>query len=373
MSVKIEYRKDRLRWQVTFYYDGQRRRRLFASELEARNFSRKIQLGISPEAATSTTVEEAIKKYYESVSFRKNKNSKINDKRYLNLLFHFMTEERGIEHLKTVQLDDMEAFRDWLPLQTEYDGKPMKMGSSTVNRLLRVIKHFFRKHVQWKTIVESPCYHLELLEAEENARPPMTKDQFLKSFEAAPQWFKPVFRFIYLTGAPPSCVERLVWSDVDFSSKTIWLTRKKGSKAKWKRVPIPMIDEAHALLLEQRAIYPEGNVFRNESGTKLDAHWCSSTGNKAIKRAGLKGVTLYGLRHALATELTEANVATELVRQALGHSSISTTQKYLKNIQNKTLVAAVSGVRGGLVAVTAPNDDVTHATWGQEKDEEVVN
>lgn len=371
MSVKIEFRKDRQKWQVTYYLEGKRKRPLFESKIEAQNFARKIQLGIAPEIAESTTVEVAIKKYYESVSFRKNKNSKVNDKRYLNLLFHFMVEERGIEHLKSIQLEDMEAFRDWLPMQTEYDGKPMKMGPSTVNRLLRVIKHFFRKHVQWKTLSESPCYHLELLEAEENSRRPMTKDEFLKALEASPKWFKKVLRFIYLTGAPPSCVERLTWDDVDFVGRIITITRKKGSKAKWKRIPIPMIDEAFALLLEQKAKYSEGHVFRNESGGKLDAHWCSAVGNKAIKHAGLKGVTLYGLRHALATELTEANVATEIVRQAMGHSSISTTQKYLKNIQNRTLVAAISGVRGALVANNCHQDEVINATGRQLNKKEV--
>src|SRR5690606_13083337 len=115
MSVKVSYRKDRKRWEVRYFLNGQRKRPLFLEKREAENFARKIRLGLTPESKDSITIDEAGKKYYESDSQRKSKKSRANDRRYINLLHYFMTVERGIERLGSIELEDMEAFRDWLP------------------------------------------------------------------------------------------------------------------------------------------------------------------------------------------------------------------------------------------------------------------
>jgi integrase len=62
---------------------------------------------------------------------------------------------------------------------------------------------------------------------------------------------------------------------------------------------------------------------------------------------------MYSLRHALASDLTNANVATEIVRQAMGHASIQTTQRYANKGGLQAVANALTQVRGGsLVAVS---------------------
>lgn len=354
MSVTVTFRKDRKKYQVTYWLDGKRYRPLFDAKTEADNFARRIRLGLSPENADSVTIEEAGKKYFETESQKKSPKSRSNDKRYINLHFHFMTYERGIQHLSSVTLEDMEAFRDWLPKQTEYDDKPMRMGESTVNRCLRVLKHFYKRCVQWKHIKETPCQYLEFLEAEQKDRQAMTGEEYLKALEQADPWFKPVMQFAYLTGAAASSISRLTWDDVSFPTRTYSLLRKKGKAAKWKRIPLAMTDQVFALLLMIQNQTPNaaGQVFRDPNGRGLLADRITKTGNAAIKAAGFEDVTMYSMRHALASDLTAANVATELVRQAMGHASISTTQRYANKVGVKTVAGAIETVRGGsLVAV----------------------
>lgn len=349
MSVNVEFRKDRKKWQVTYYLDGKRKRPLFDEKIEANNFARKIRLGLSPEARNSITVAESAKMYFDTESQRKSVKSKANDRRYLNLIEHFMFTYRGIERLGTIELCDMEAFRDWLPLQVEYDDKPISMGPSTVNRCLRVLKHFFKRHIQWKNIKENPCFYLEYLDAEEKERKVMGGEAYLLAAEKAPDWFKSAMAFIYHTGAPGSCVERLTWNDVNLAERSFFLLRKKGRKAKWKRVQLPMTESVYALLAEirSRLDIANGPVFRDAKGRTLLADRICKVGNRAIRDAGLTGVTLYSLRHALGSDMTTANVATELVRQAMGHANIATTQRYANKVGLKPVAGALEKVRGG--------------------------
>lgn len=356
--VKVTFRKDRKRWQVKYDLDGKRYRPLFDQKLEADNFARRIKLGLSPEDRESITIDDAGKKYFGSLPEKVHEKSKANTKRYINLHFHFMTYERGIDRLASVQLEDMEAFRDWLPKQTAYDGKPMSMGNSTVNRCLAVMKRFYKRHVQWKDIAENPCVHLEFLDADENERRAMTGDEYLSTLKSADNWFKPVLQFIYLTGAPPSVVSRLKWSDVDFQGRCYWALRRKGRKARLRRTPIAIAEQTFALLLMIRNQWPgvEGAVFRDYAGRPLLADRISRDGNDAIRAAKIEGVFLYGLRHALASDMTAANVATEIVRQVMGHASIVTTQRYANKVPLKSIAGAIETVRGGSLVANGENE-----------------
>lgn len=366
MSVKISYRKDRERWQVEYKLDGKRKRPLFLEKTEADNFARRLKFGVV-EDPNSISIFDAGHKYYENVSVKKSPKSKCNDKLYINLHHYYMTEVRGVDKLSSVQLEDMEAFRDWLPLQKKQPWpisednpkhKPMAMGPSSVNRCLRVLKHFYRRHIQWKSIKDTPCMYLEFLEADESVREVMTHDQYLATLEKADDWFKPVLQFMYLTGSPAICVERLRWEDVDLRNRTYCTIRKKGRKAKLKRTYFGMTNEVFAtfVLLRNSSPAVDGAVFRDGNGIPLLADRVTRLGNEARVAAGVSKVTLYGLRHALATDLTEANVNLELVRRAMGHQNIATTQRYANKVGLSPVAGAIETVRGGNLVAKSNTD-----------------
>lgn len=360
MSIRIKWREDRKRYEVDYFFNGKRRRPLFLEKPEAENFKRKLELGLKPEDQLSITLNEAGQKYFEKVSKRKSKGSQRNERRYINLQYHFMTYERGIERLSSVRLEDMESFRDWLVVQKEYDDKPMNMGPKTINRCLAVMKHFYVQHIRWKNIKETPCQFLEFLQADDKDRAAATGEQYLAALEKAPDWFKAAFQFMYLTGAPSSCLERMVWNDVDFENRIYVMLRKKGKLAKWKRIPMRMTDIVFSLFILLRNKWPdvEGPVFRDAEGRPLTSDRMGKAGTKAFTAAGHKGITNYCMRHALASDMTAANIATEIVRQAMGHSSISTTQRYANKLPAQPIVSAIDSVRnsGGKVVANAAKE-----------------
>jgi integrase len=177
--------------------------------------------------------------------------------------------------------------------------------------------------------------------------PAMSFEQYAKLLGACSGWLRDAVEFTFLTGVPPTCIERLEWSDVNLPARSYSILRKKGRKAQWRKIPMGMSEHTFALLCRLRQGASDGHVFKDECGRPLLADRISRGANEALRAAGVKGVTFYGLRHALASDMTAAGVATEVVRQAMGHQSIATTQKYANKLKLEVVTDALESVRGG--------------------------
>lgn len=88
------------------------------------------------------------------------------------------------------------------------------------------------------------------------------------------------------------------------------------------------------------------DVLTRRSNTKADSEYVFTSGNggprgksnqgirRAIKRAGLKDVTIHTLRHTHASRLIQNGLSIYEVRSVLGHTDIKTTMRYahLENV-----------------------------------------
>jgi len=70
----------------------------------------------------------------------------------------------------------------------------------------------------------------------------------------------------------------------------------------------------------------------------------------ARKAAGLEGVRIHDLRHAHASWLLAGGADLQVVKERLGHASISTTEKYLHSLPtaDETALDALTRIRLGL-------------------------
>ncbi len=355
--MSIRFRKDRNKWELSFVEDGKRKRRLFDKKTDA--------LGVVCRDAIvdekSITIEDAARTYFNGVSINKSRTSKKNERRYFLLMIHSLVDIQGLKFLNEVKYGHVLAMQGWLSRPQVIGEEKLDWSPATVNRCFNSVKDFFVHFVRNGDLTSSPCAHLEQLSAEEHARAAMTSEQFALAFEAAPAWFRPAMMFIHLTAAAPSSVERLKWADVN--PDEIVITRRKGSKGTWRRIPHPVSPELEALLSGQ--LRQHEHVFSCEDGSPLSAGWCSRVGNRAIRAAGLKGVVLYSMRHSLASDLTTANVSIEIVRRLMGHSNIRTTQRYAKP-ETESLASALRLVRGGKCHQNATKDERTSPIGGKE-------
>jgi len=163
-----------------------------------------------------------------------------------------------------------------------------------------------------------------------------------QAIELAEPWAARVFFFLARTGARPIAAKRLTWKDVDFENRTIVIMSYKGREGKLRRSKFPMsydIFEFLNYLKRERSQVPiigefAQLVFHSKTGRTLDTKDLANEMQRITKKMNLVGYTTYGFRHKFATDLANPSKDgsrsgnLESARKALGHSSISQTQRY---------------------------------------------
>jgi integrase/recombinase XerC len=100
----------------------------------------------------------------------------------------------------------------------------------------------------------------------------------------------------------------------------------KGSKER----TVPFGSAAREALEDYLAARPEGvPLFLNYQGTRLTARSVARIVTKHLIRiASTKSLSPHGLRHSFATHLLAAGADLRTIQELLGHSRLSTTQRY---------------------------------------------
>lgn len=120
----------------------------------------------------------------------------------------------------------------------------------------------------------------------------------------------------------------LKWSDLQ-SRDTAGQISVFGKGGKTRTVLMPQ--SVWNALMSLRKVAKNGDpVFRSRKGGHLDESMVWRIVRKAAKRAGIeKAVSCHWMRHAHASHALDRGAPIHLVQATLGHSSISTTGRYL--------------------------------------------
>lgn len=358
--MAVRYLKSRDKWIADVSIHKRRISRTFETKKEAKEFERDVRLrkiGLSG-ISKPISIKDAFASYLETDSAQKIERSRKADARTLLILEHFLKKERGKLMAEDVLIEDLQLFQLWSASARNEAGLFSKdvWSDTTIAHVSILIKGVFKKLHQTKRIKENPCEFWNVPCGTAEARRPMTREEFDKIMAIAPDWYKPILIFMRLTGARGASVAALTWDDVDFGKATLYLTSMKGGLRSSKKIAIPLYPALEKLMIHQRKSIcgqelllddSEENYLKNYKvfSEKATANQISLIGHRLIKKAKLKGVVLYGLRHALAVEMTEAGVPLEITRQAMGHSNISQTSYYAKGISTKALNEAFSQIR----------------------------
>lgn len=336
----LRYREDRKAWELSFYVNGKRLRKMFETEQDARRFETSSKVEV-----TGSQVKILIRKYVEVFTARKSKEA--GDKYHFTLLYEFL-KRNSLSELNQIHLEHLQQF------QTELLLKPLKPQS--VNRMFNTYKHFFGACVDWRLIQASPAARLKKLPEPRGVvgRPIWTDQDITRVLAAAEGWMRDFITVVAFTGMRPVEVTRLRWeTDVDLKSNRLLAVSFKGQGDKRERW-LPMPQELAVVLKERRLREQGGLVFSNSRGGPMDTAIVARAFTKLAARCGLKGYGLYGMRHSFATRALEAGVDLNALRLLLGHSSLNTTQVYLRYAEGH-LVNAVSLLNDKRKELVAPH------------------
>jgi site-specific recombinase XerD len=144
----------------------------------------------------------------------------------------------------------------------------------------------------------------------------------------------------YAAGLRLAEVTHLQVTDIDSERMVIRVRQGKGQKDRYVMLSPTLLE---LLRLYWRAERPTSWLFPSKSKEQPINH---SVVQRACHQAGLdagltKDATVRSLRHSFATHLLEAGTNIRIIQTLLGHSSVSTTQRYTY-VSNKTVRATES-------------------------------
>jgi len=232
----------------------------------------------------------------------------------------------------------------WLERFKEYllnEAKRSEQSVSTITQnsahhYFSRIKNSFKMAYRDKLITDNPADRVDYIEVTETKREFLTFEelQALSKTECRYPALKLAFLFSALTGLRWSDIQKLTWSEVQFSDATGWgvyFRQKKTDGVEY----LPLAQQARDILPKERGEANE-RVFK---GLKYSAHintalttWCSDA--KITKH-----ITFHCARHTNATLLLTQGVDIYTVKKLLGHSDIKTTEIYAKLIDEKRIEA----------------------------------
>ncbi|MFI5004739.1 MAG: tyrosine-type recombinase/integrase [Solirubrobacterales bacterium] len=130
----------------------------------------------------------------------------------------------------------------------------------------------------------------------------------------------------------------LRWRDVDFAGAALTLARAMSAgeecSTKSGRVRrVPLADQAAAALertsRREHFTSPDELVFCNALGRALDTSALRRRYRRAQAAAGVRPLRFHDLRHTFGSLLAASGVDVVTIQKAMGHSTLSTTSRYL--------------------------------------------
>ena len=166
-----------------------------------------------------------------------------------------------------------------------------------------------------------------------------------RSFRTCPSHVRNLIEFLYLTGWRTSEALRLLWSDVDWKRRTVWL---RDSKNREPRIfPFKYHARLEEVLRRQRDLVSDWErketrlcpaVFhwRGKPMQKLRRSWKS-----ACRAAGMSDRFVHDFRRTAVRNLIRAGVQQAIAMKITGHKTSSIFRRYL--IVDEELLAQATG------------------------------
>jgi site-specific recombinase XerD len=212
----------------------------------------------------------------------------------------------------------------------------------------RTLKAAFSKAVVWGYIEENPLKKIKAPKQKKSLPVFISKSDLEKIIQHTPtKLLQDIFNTAFYSGMRLGEILNLVWDCIDFNRGVIIIKNINGfvTKSKKERV-IPMNNRLLDLFLNRyqtsKMVSNNDYIFYRVLGVKLNEDYVSKQFKKAVRSAGLSDdIHFHTLRHSFASNLIQKGASIYVVKELLGHESISTTQIY-SHLQSENLSQAVS-------------------------------
>ena len=258
-------------------------------------------------------------------------------KYFISFIFdHYDIAQIEISNLQNLQLRD---FRSWLSFLKSINPN---LSAKSLARARASIKSFYFYCILTKKIKSSEIYNLSNPKLPKNLPRAVPEKQIINVISVLKKEKNEFSKFrntalIYLLWGCGLRISELLSLNIPQIKGNYIIIFGKGKK---ERI-VPLLPEIKVKILEwinwkkQNVNIKNDVLFVNKSGKRLSARYVQKLIENLRNELNLdKSFTPHALRHSFATQLLMNGVDLRTLQIMLGHSSLSTTQHYLK-VTNK--------------------------------------
>jgi len=217
-----------------------------------------------------------------------------------------------------------------------------KNKKSSIARKISTLRSFFKYLVREQVIPSNPAKSVSTPKVEKTLPTTLTVDEAFrlmespksiseKSSEGAKEKGlrdRAILELLYSSGLRVSELVGLNSNQLDLD---LGIVRVMGKGRKERIVPVGVkaIEVLKAYLEERGMLKGDEPIFVNSLGGRLTARSVGRLIKKYSRHSGIfRKVSPHSLRHTFATHLLDAGADIREIQEMLGHSSLSTTQRY---------------------------------------------
>ena len=253
---------------------------------------------------------------------------------WLSAYTHFKNFTNDKCQFKDIDQDFIERFKYYL-LNNGISRGGVKIAQNSAHSYFNKFRAVLNSAFETKLIEDNPAKRVRGIKQDETKREYLTFEEVKQLAEMDCRYpsLKNAFLFSVLTGLRWSDIDKLLWSEIEYSEKTGWSIVFKQKKTKEQEY-LPMTEQARELLGQKGN--SEYKVF---NGLKYSAYMNVELSRWIMKAGITKNITFHCARHTHATLLLSNGVDIYTVSKLLGHKQVKTTQLYGKIIDEKKIEA----------------------------------
>ena len=217
-----------------------------------------------------------------------------------------------------------------------------KNRKSSIARKISTLRSFFKYLVREQVISSNPAKGVSTPKVEKTLPTSLTVDEAFRLMESPKSISRKsskgsrekglrdraILELLYSSGLRVSELVGLNSSQLDLD---LGIVRVMGKGRKERIVPVgaKAIEALGAYLEERGGVKGNEPIFVNSLGGRLTARSVGRLMKRYTRHSGIfRKVSPHSLRHTFATHLLDAGADIREIQEMLGHSSLSTTQRY---------------------------------------------
>jgi len=315
----IYYRKD----------DGKKTRVSTRTKLKSeamkflKDFDKRLKKSIQQ---PSFTMEQLKSKYLGVIEITHTKNSWRNSRQALEKFIAAVGSDTQVRDVTKSMAESM--------ILTIY-----QRAKYTASLYLRNLKAVFNRAIDWGYIDKNPFKGIKLSIPENNPVFINKKELNMIIKHEPDPVLAMIYKLAYYTGMRQGELINLEWSDIDLKRKVIKVRSKNDFKTKSKRErEIPIAKPVKKILKHVNG--RTGYVF-NKNGDRYSGSFLSHRLKKNIRALGMNDkIHFHSLRHSFASNLVQKGASIIVVKELLGHKSISVAMRY-SHLRSEDLEKAI--------------------------------